>query len=209
MEKESTINNNQQKNKKESKTLDEKDKEYEEDNLLQGGLEIKFSEFDPQKGRTSPRMLFRKRKNEDTCIYFKKDKNNEDIFGANIKPETKINSAFEAFLDYVREIYFTNDHTSQGETAVNSHNHNSDNRFKFTSLDLLLNPLRKSIIWETWSPYEIALFNCCICKFGTNFDLFLNIITTKKKEEIIDFYYIWKSSKYYKLWKNKRNRKSG
>ena len=53
----------------------------------------------------------------------------------------------------------------------NNNSHNSDNSFKFSSLDLLNNPLRKSFPLETLSPYEIALFNCWICKFGTNFDL--------------------------------------
>ena len=109
-------------------------------------------------------------------------------------------------LDYVREVYFTNNQSIDESNILNNNTHNNDDSFKFTSLDLLINPLRKSFPWETWSPYEIALFNCCICKFGTNFDLYLNIITTKKKEEVIDFYYTWKSSKYYRMWKNKKKK---
>ena len=193
--------NNQQKSKKDQKFSLEKNKNVDENEILKGNLEIKFSDFDPQKGGFSPRLLFKKRKNEDTTIFFKKDKNGEDFLTSNTKKEIKINHAFEALLDFVREIYFTNDHSSLNET---NNNHINENKFKFTSLDLLLNPLRKSFTWETWSPYEIALFNCCICKFGTNFDLYLNIITTKTKEEVIDFYFAWKSSKYYKLWKNKK-----
>ena len=183
-EKEEPKIGNQQKNKKEHKSSEEKGKAYDEKDFLQGDLQIKFNEFDPQKGGLSPRMLFRKRKNEDTTIYFKKNKNGEDILGPTIKKETKIKNAFEALLDYVREVYFTNDH-SLNETNSNNNTHNADNSFKFTSLDLLINPLRKSYPWETWSPYEIALFNCCICKFGTNFDLYLNIITTKNTNEDI------------------------
>ena len=198
---------NQQKNKKESKSSVEKGKVYSDNEFLQGDLQIKFNEFDPQKSGLSPKMLFRKRKNEDTAIYFKKNKNGEDILGSNIKKETKIKNAFEALLDYVREVYFSNDN-SLNETNTFNNSHNDDNSFKFTSLDLLINPLRKTFPWETWSPYEIALFNCCICKFGTKFDLYLNIITTKKKEEIIDFYYTWKGSKYYKIWKNKKKKRN-
>lgn len=199
VEKESRISISSSKTKKSPPPLDTKGHLVAENKIIQSSLDIKYSEFDPQKGRTSPRMLFRKRKNEDTSIFFKKDKNNEDIFGQNAKPESKLSNAFEALLDYVREIYFTNDGNETKE-------HGHGDKFKFTSLDLLLNPLRKNIAWETWSPYEIALFDCCMCKFGTDFDLFLNIITTKKKEEIIDFYYVWKGSKYYKMWKNKRNK---
>ena len=202
-EKEELKLSNQQKYKKDSKNIPEKNKEYEENELMKRNLEIKFSDFDPQKGGNSPRFLFKKRKNDDSSIFFKKDKNGEDILITNTKKENKINYAFEAFLDYVREIYFTNDHNE-----INNINNNDNSKFKFTSLDLLVNPLRKSFIWETWSPYEIALFNCCICKFGTNFDLYLNIITTKKKEEVIDFYFAWKSSKYYKIWKNKKYKKN-
>ena len=202
-EKEELKLSNQQKYKKDSKNIPEKNKEYEENELIKRNLEIKFSDFDPQKGGSSPRFLFKKRKNDDSSIFFKKDKNGEDVLITNSKKENKINHAFEAFLDYVREIYFTNDHNE-----INNINNNDSSKFKFTSLDLLVNPLRKSFIWETWSPYEIALFNCCICKFGTNFDLYLNIITTKKKEEVIDFYFAWKSSKYYKIWKNKKYKKN-
>ena len=204
-EKEEPKIGNQQKNKKEQKSIEEKVKVYNDNDFLQGDLQIKFNEFDPQKGGLSPRMLFKKRKNEDTTIYFKKNKNGEDILGPTIKKETKIKNAFEALLDYVREVYFTNDHTTNEINQTNN-SRDADNSFKFTSLDLLINPLRKAFPWETWSPYEIALFNCCICKFGTNFDLYLNIITTKKKDEVIDFYYTWKSSKYYKMWKNKKKR---
>ena len=173
---------NQQKNKKEQKSTEEKGKFYNDNDFLQGDLQIKFNEFDPQKGGLSPKMLFKKRKNEDTTIYFKKNKNGEDILGPTIKKETKIKNAYEALLDYVREVYFTNDHTTNEINQTNN-SRDADNSFKFTSLDLLINPLRKTFPWETWSPYEIALFNCCICKFGTNFDLYLNIITTRKKKE--------------------------
>ena len=107
-EKEEPKIGNQQKNKKDSKSIEEKGKVYDENEFLQGDLQIKFNEFDSQKGGLSPRMLFRKRKNEDTSIYFKKNKNGEDILGPTIKKETKIKNAFEALLDYVREVYFTN-----------------------------------------------------------------------------------------------------
>ena len=163
-EKEEPKIGNQQKNKKDSKSIEEKGKVYDENEFLQGDLQIKFNEFDSQKGGLSPRMLFRKRKNEDTSIYFKKNKNGEDILGPTIKKETKIKNAFEALLDYVREVYFTNNQSNDETNILSNSTHNNDDSFKFTSLDLLINPLRKSFPWETWSPYEIALFNCCICK---------------------------------------------
>ena len=84
-EKEEPKTGNQQKNKKEFKSTEEKGKVYNENEFLQGDLQIKFNDFDPQKGGLSPRMLFKKRKNKDTTIYFKKNKNGEDILGPTIK----------------------------------------------------------------------------------------------------------------------------
>ena len=113
-------------------------------------------------------------------------------------------------MDYIHDIYFTeNPIETQNNTYISGNvpaaiDHTN---FKFTSLDLLLNPLRQKFTWETWSPYEIALFHCCICKFGPKFHFFEKLIKTKTKEEIIDFYLYWKCSKYYKIWKNNKHKK--
>ena len=87
-------------------------------------------------------------------------------------------------MDFIHDTYFTenpfenpiNHGPSDKETSPCS-----PTNFKFTSLDLLINPLRQKFPWETWSPYEIALFHCCICKFGQKFNIFEKIITTKKE----------------------------
>ena len=203
-EKEELKTGNHHKNKNDHKSLEEKNKAIGDSDILDNDIQIKFDEFDSQKGGLSPRKLFKKRRNEDTTIFFKKNKNGDDILGPTNKKEKRIKNAFEALLDYVREVYFTNNYPEN--EANNSINSEKDNDFKFTTLDLLIKPLRKNFTWETWSPYEIALFNCCICKFGTNFKLYLKIIKTKTIEEIIDFYYTWKSSKYYKIWKNQKRK---
>ena len=162
-------------------------------------LNINYSEFDSQKGTTSPRLLFKKRKIDDS--YLMKKKENEDNYPMNIKMANKVKNSFENLLDFVHETYFMNDNNIPNEKE----NHYN---FKFTSLDLLLNTLRQKFTWETWSLYEIALFFFCIFKFGTNFQFYENIITTKTKEEIIDFYFSWKSSKYYKIWKSNKRKKN-
>ena len=179
--------------------LEREKKENELKEKFMRQLNINYSEFDSQKGTTSPRLLFKKRKIDDS--YLMKKKENEDNYPMNIKMANKVKNSFENLLDFVHETYFMNDNNIPNEKE----NHYN---FKFTSLDLLLNPLRQKFTWETWSPYEIALFYCCICKFGTNFQFYENIITTKTKEEIIDFYFSWKSSKYYKIWKNNKHKKN-
>ena len=141
-EKEESKIENQQNNQKEFKPYREKGKIYDDNVIFKGELPIKFNEFDPQKGGLSPKILFRKRKSEDTSIYFKKNKNGEDILGPTIKKETRIKNAFEALLDYVREVYFTNDLSVNDDNANNNNSHNNSHNndcFKFTSLDLLIN----------------------------------------------------------------------
>jgi hypothetical protein len=161
-----------------------------------------YTEYDLQKGELSPRLLFRKRKNDDS--YIKNSNNNIDQ--SNNTPKTianKVKNHFENYLDLVHDSYFAVDKTeAEGDADAQR-----PATFKFSSLDLLINPLRQKFIFETWSPYDIALFECCVCKFGKNFDLYSRIIKSKSKEDIVNFYYYWKQSKYYRIWKNSRFRK--
>ena len=48
---------NLQKDKKELKLPEEKERALGDCNFFQGNLQIKFNEFDPQKGGQSPRFL--------------------------------------------------------------------------------------------------------------------------------------------------------
>jgi hypothetical protein len=111
----------------------------------------------------------------------------------------KIKSTFENYLDFVHESYFNNETTTNNHysntnisnsSSINGNLQNEDNiqidekkninnsknGFRFSSLDLLVNPLRQKFIWETWSPYEISLFECCVCKFHKNFDFYAKIV---------------------------------
>ena len=133
---------------------------------LKQKMNIDYSDFDAQKGNLSPRYLFKKRKNDSDSG--QKMKNETKDRQSTNKVENRLKESFDNFMDFVHDTYFYS----------NSRQNSSDNtNFKFTSLDLLLNPLRQKFTWETWSPYEIALFHCCICKFGPNFDFFQEIVS--------------------------------
>lgn len=177
-------------------------------------INLDYSEIDFQKGEVSPRLLFKKRKLPEPAPSEKPNSTNaasnlpnflnED---RNCKTHCKIKQAFENYLDLVQDCYFADGSTEDGEQEDKKGNFSlapHENSFKFTSLDLLLNPLRHKFVWETWSPYEIALFESCVCKFGKQFVFYEKIIRTKTKDEILSFYYYWKQSKYYKTWKNSR-----
>jgi hypothetical protein len=174
---------------------DKNNKSFFELNLLhKNKLNTDYTEIDFQKGEASPRMLFRKRRLDDIKV-----ENPSSNQSAN-----KIKASFDNYLDLVHETYFANDKPEEDAAEAGKFSN-----FKFTSLDLLINPLRNKFVFETWSPYEIGLFECCVCKFGKIFDLYGQVIKTKTKDEILGFYYYWKQSKYYKIWKSSRYKRKG
>lgn len=140
-------------------------------------MNLNYSDFDSQKGNLSPRLLFRKRKNDYSGLNDSHIKNNHLTDNnkqefKNFKIATKLKESFDNLMDFVYDTYFTTDKINENNYSINN-----ETGFKFTSLDLLINPLRQKFTWETWSPYEIALFHCCICKFGPKFDFFENIVS--------------------------------
>jgi hypothetical protein len=170
---------------------------------LKNKINTDYAEYDAQKGDLSPRLLFRKRK-PDQDLNIKMSSYNNYYNNIEEKPSipktvNKIKNHFENYLDLVHDSYF-----AYNEAELDT---NDIKTFKFSSLDLLINPLRQKFIFETWSPYDIALFECCVCKFGKNFDIYTKVIKGKTKDDIVNFYYYWKQSKYYTVWKNNRFRK--
>ena len=68
-------------------------------------------------------------------------------------------------------------------------------------LGVLVCPVRRPTVIERWSPYEIACFEAGITLYGKHFHTLQKIIKTKSTCEIIEFYYIWKKTSHYKIWK--------
>jgi hypothetical protein len=69
-----------------------------------------------------------------------------------------------------------NDNNNKDNKDEEIENIKNNKIFKFSSLDLLLNPLRKKHVFELWNPFEIALFESCVCKFNKNFDVYPKIV---------------------------------
>lgn len=160
-------------------------------------INIDYSDIDKQKSEISPKMLFKKRKLEafeikDLNLEEKQNNLNNNLNqsqgATNSRINLKIKGCFEKYLDLVHTSYFssTEGNNSGGNPTSGAQNQNYEsnshtieetddssktiNNFKFSSLDLLLNPLRQKFVFESWSPLEIALFECAICKYGKNFD---------------------------------------
>ena len=71
-----------------------------------------------------------------------------------------------------------------------------------TTLSLLTSPLRRPTVIEKWSPYEIAVFEASLALVGKKFHQVQKLVKTKNCKEIIEFYYIWKKTAHYKVWKS-------
>lgn len=70
-----------------------------------------------------------------------------------------------------------------------------------TALSVLLSPMRRPMVVEKWSPYEIAVFEAALAVVGKEFHQVQKFVKTKNTKEIIEFYYIWKKTAQYKVWK--------
>mmetsp|Transcript_32667 Transcript_32667/g.101088 ORF Transcript_32667/g.101088 Transcript_32667/m.101088 type:complete len:125 (+) Transcript_32667:128-502(+) len=70
-----------------------------------------------------------------------------------------------------------------------------------TLLGAMVSPARRQLVFETWSPREIILFEGALALHGKNFHLLQRFIKTKTTKEIIEFYYIWKLTTHGREWK--------
>lgn len=72
---------------------------------------------------------------------------------------------------------------------------------RITAYGVLTSPLRKPSVIEKWSPYEIATFEAAVAIFGKQFNTVQKLIRSKSTKDIVEFYYIWKKTHHYKMWK--------
>ena len=60
---------------------------------------------------------------------------------------------------------------------------------------------RRPSVVEKWCPYEIAVFESALALCGKHFHQVQKFVKTKNTKEVIEFYYIWKKTAHYKVWK--------
>uniref|UniRef100_A0A7S1UJW4 SANT domain-containing protein n=1 Tax=Phaeomonas parva TaxID=124430 RepID=A0A7S1UJW4_9STRA len=72
---------------------------------------------------------------------------------------------------------------------------------RITPLGVVTLPLRRQLCIERWSPFEVAKFEGSMCIHGKNFHAVQKDVQTKSTKDIIEFYYLWKKTSHYKLWK--------
>ena len=72
---------------------------------------------------------------------------------------------------------------------------------RYTSLGYLLLPIRRPSVLEKWTAHDIAVFEAAICLHGKKFDVIRTLLPSKTTKEIIEFYYVWKTTSHKPFWK--------
>jgi len=72
-------------------------------------------------------------------------------------------------------------------------------------MDSLVSPLKVDSVFEKWSPKEIAIFEAALCKYGKEFSFIQFLVKSKTINQIIEFYFAWKGTSHYKIWKYYKN----
>jgi len=116
-------------------------------------------------------------------------------------------SRIDSYLFAVAKIFYRphaaidqmnqSDKTSEDEVRVSS----AYDRYEYPTLDSLLSSLRKSTVFDEWTPREVALFECGICAFGKEFHRISALMGSKSTQQCTEFYYHWKKSTHYQMWK--------
>jgi len=73
--------------------------------------------------------------------------------------------------------------------------------FRYSTVNLILSPLRKRSPIDEWNPREVALFESAMCFKGKRFYEISKMIGTKNTKQCVEFYYHWKQSSNYAVWK--------
>jgi len=111
------------------------------------------------------------------------------------------NARIDTFLHTIGTMYYRN-HANMGTNGNEVWVPADYDKLEYPTLDLLLSPLRKPNVLDNWCPREIALFEAGICAVGKDFHAIAQLIQSKSCKECVDFYYIWKKSSHYAMWKN-------
>jgi len=102
----------------------------------------------------------------------------------------------DAVLDAVAQLYYRRKDTDT-VGAGDAWSSQEYDLFQYPTLYLLLTPLRQSHALDSWSPYELALFEAGMMSIGKDFHEIHKLIGTKSTNDVVELYYIWKRTSHY------------
>jgi len=160
--------------------------------------------FEPR--RATPRPKFRKiLRCSSPCHYYNAD--NIQQYGPDYLNELPDRKRVDKVLKAVTTLYYRDNKDDTSGSHVVEVSPEGRNFF-FSTIDLLTNCLRKPSVLDTWAPREIALFEAGISTYGKDFYQIQKLIKNKKTSDCVQFYYFWKHSGHYQMWKSLRKQKS-
>jgi hypothetical protein len=74
--------------------------------------------------------------------------------------------------------------------------------YKKSDLDILINPVTPTFVFERWNPKEIAIFEEAILRFGKQFEFIAELIRTKNAKDVYEFYLEWRTTSHYKSYRS-------
>mmetsp|Transcript_2913 Transcript_2913/g.3944 ORF Transcript_2913/g.3944 Transcript_2913/m.3944 type:complete len:285 (-) Transcript_2913:359-1213(-) len=77
---------------------------------------------------------------------------------------------------------------------------------RHSTLGSLVSPIAQDRIEDNWSPKEISLFESGICTYGKHFHVIKRLLKNKTTKEVVQFYYVWKKSDNYAIWKKSQQK---
>ncbi|CAK61751.1 unnamed protein product (macronuclear) [Paramecium tetraurelia] len=136
-------------------------------------------------------------------LYYKSDQELAEFMKEKVLIESKKELKQEKKPGRKKKI-LDNDSPNQEQTEQQQQQPSNTNVYSLLQqdvLDILISPLRSDFPFETWTTKEIAIFECGMCRYGKQYEFLSHLIKTKNAQDIIQFYYFWKFTSHYKLWK--------
>ncbi|CAD8195561.1 unnamed protein product [Paramecium pentaurelia] len=134
-------------------------------------------------------------------LYYKSDQKLAEFMKEKVQIDSKKDIKQEKKPGRKKKIL---DNDSPNQEQIEQQQPNSQNVYSLLQqdvLDILISPLRNDFSFETWTTKEIAIFECGLCRYGKQYEFLSHLIKTKNAQDIIQFYYNWKFTSHYKLWK--------
>ncbi|CAD8122474.1 unnamed protein product [Paramecium sonneborni] len=134
-------------------------------------------------------------------LYYKSDQKLAEFMKEKVLIDSKKDIKLEKKPGRKKKII---DNDSPNQEQIEQQQPNNQNAYSLLQqdvLDILISPLRTDFSFETWTTKEIAIFECGLCRYGKQYEFLSHLIKTKNAQDIIQFYYNWKFTSHYKLWK--------
>eukprot|EP00466_Bigelowiella_natans_P013201 jgi/Bigna1/133290/aug1.20_g7998 len=150
-----------------------------------------------QDGQKPTRRKKRKAKPRGTSpVHFPTDPDTEELYGPKYTHSLPVRKSADSILRSVAKMYYGPNRLQGNDSFLD------DYQPIYSTLEMLVSPLRKAQPMDSWSVSDVALFETGICKYGKDFYKIAQSIPGKKSGDVVNFYYgIWKHSQSGHKWR--------